>query len=95
MIHVTRSARRARQREPSQKRLIASQLKPRKGKDIKWIFFQYAYHKNPTHMVVECTKVEITDRWELYLGDIIHFDNNHIDNLTCESYNNWYRSLES
>ena len=26
--------RRARQREPSQKRLIASQLKPRKGKDI-------------------------------------------------------------
>jgi len=32
--------RRARQREPSQKRLIASQLKPRKGKDIKWILIE-------------------------------------------------------
>ena len=24
-----------------------------KNKEIKWIFFQYAYHKNPSHMVVE------------------------------------------
>ena len=65
------------------------------GKDIKWIFFQYAYHKNPTHMVVECTKVEITDRWELHLGDIIHFDNRHIEGLVCESYDIWYKSLRS
>ena len=31
------------------------------GKDIKLIFFQYAYHKNPTHMVVECNKVKIKE----------------------------------
>ena len=35
--------RRARQREPSQKRLIATQLKPRKGKDIKWILIENIY----------------------------------------------------
>ena len=28
-------------------------------KDIKYIYFQYAYHKNPTHMVVECTTVKV------------------------------------
>ena len=65
------------------------------GKDIKWIFFQYAYHKNPTHMVVECKKVGITDRWELHLGDIIYFENNHIDGLVCDSYKKWYESLSS
>jgi len=48
------------------------------GKDIHYIFFQYAYHKNPTHMVVQCTKVELTDRWELHLGEIIHLQNNHL-----------------
>jgi len=46
-------------------------------------------------MVVECKKVEITDRWELHLGDIIHFENNHIDGLKCESYDIWYKSLRS
>ena len=65
------------------------------GKDIKWIFFQYAYHKNPTHMLVEVTDVKITDRWELHLGDIIHFDNRHIDGLECDSYKKWYESLSS
>ncbi len=37
----------ARQREPSQKRLIASQLKPRKGKDIKRILIEniQSFHK--------------------------------------------------
>jgi hypothetical protein len=35
--------RRARQREPSQKRLIASQLKPQKVKDIKWILIENIY----------------------------------------------------
>ena len=48
------------------------------GKDIRYIFFQYAYHKNPTHMVVQCTKVELTDRWELHLGQIIYLENNHL-----------------
>tara|TARA_Y100001938_G_scaffold145510_1_gene222306 strand:+ start:3803 stop:4075 length:273 start_codon:yes stop_codon:yes gene_type:complete len=48
------------------------------GKDIKWIYFQYAYHKNPTHMVVEVTDVQITDRWELHLGKIIHLENKHL-----------------
>jgi len=33
----------ARQREQSQKRLIASPLKPRKGKDIKWILIENIY----------------------------------------------------
>ena len=65
------------------------------GKDIKWIFFQYAYHKNPTHMVVECKDVQITDRWCLHLGDIIHFDNRHIEGLECKPYNIWYKSLRS
>ena len=51
-----------------------------KDKDIKWIYFQYAYHKNPTHMVVECTNKVLTDRWELHLGEIIHLHNNHIYN---------------
>ena len=35
--------RRARQREPSQKRLIATQLKPRKDTDIKWILIENIY----------------------------------------------------
>ena len=48
------------------------------GKDIKWINFQYAYHKNPTHMVVEVTDVKITDRWEMHLGKIIHLENKHL-----------------
>ena len=47
-------------------------------KDIKWIYFQYAYHKNPTHMVVEVTDVKITDRWEMHLGKIIHLENKHL-----------------
>ena len=51
------------------------------GKDIRYIFFQYAYHKNPTHMVVECIGVQLKDRWELHLGEIIHFDNRHIEGL--------------
>ena len=51
-----------------------------KDKDIKYIYFQYAYHKNPTHMVVECTNKVLTDRWELHLGEIIHLHNNHIYN---------------
>tara|TARA_B100000029_G_C17595518_1_gene963995 strand:- start:3105 stop:3389 length:285 start_codon:yes stop_codon:yes gene_type:complete len=51
------------------------------GKDIKLIFFQYAYHKNPTHMVVECNEVKIKDRWELHLGNIIHLDNRHINEV--------------
>ena len=51
------------------------------GKDIKLIYFQYAYHKNPTHMVVECTDVQITDRWELHLGKIVHLYNNHLDEI--------------
>ena len=29
--------------------------------------FIFAYHKNPTHMVVEVTDVQIKDRWELHL----------------------------
>ena len=37
------------------------------------------YHKNPTHMVVECTDVQITDRWELHLVKIIHLENKHLD----------------
>jgi len=48
---------------------------------IKLIYFQYAYHKNPTHMVVECTNVQITDRWELHLGKIVHLYNNHLDEI--------------
>ncbi len=52
-----------------------------KDKEINYIFFQYAYHKNPTHMVVEVIKKKLTDRWELHLGKIIHFDNRHIENL--------------
>ena len=48
------------------------------GKEIKYIFFQYAYHKNPTHMVVECTDVQLTDRWELHLGKIIYLYNEHL-----------------
>ena len=48
------------------------------GKDIKYIFFQYAYHKNPTHMVVECIGVQLKDRWELHLGKIIHLENKHL-----------------
>ena len=51
------------------------------GNDIKLIYFQYAYHKNPTHMVVECTNVQITDRWELHLGKIVHLYNNHLDEI--------------
>ena len=51
------------------------------GKEIKLIYFQYAYHKNPTHMVVECTNVQITDRWELHLGKIVHLYNNHLDEI--------------
>jgi len=47
-------------------------------KNIKWIYFQYAYHKNPTHMVVEVTDTKITDRWELHLGKIIHLENKHL-----------------
>ena len=49
-----------------------------KDKDIKWIYSNIFYHKNPTHMVVECTNKILTDRWELHLGDIIHIHNNHI-----------------
>ena len=48
------------------------------GKDIRYIFFQYAYHKDPTHMVVECTDVQLTDRWELHLGKIIYLYNEHL-----------------
>ena len=51
-----------------------------KDNHIKYIYFQYAYHKNPTHMVVECTNKVLTDRWELHLGEIIHLHNNHIYN---------------
>ena len=39
-------------------------------KDIKWIYFQYAYHKNPSYMVVKCLKKERLDRWNLHLGEI-------------------------
>jgi hypothetical protein len=46
--------------------------------EIEPINFQYAYHKNPTHMVVEVTDTKITDRWELYLGKIIHLENKHL-----------------
>ena len=52
-----------------------------KVKEINYIYFQYAYHKNPTHMVVEVIEKKLTDRWELHLGKIIHFDNRHIENL--------------
>jgi len=29
-------------------------------------------------MVVEVTDTKITDRWELYLGKIIHLENKHL-----------------
>ena len=32
-------------------------------------------------MVVECTDVQITDRWELHLGKIVHLHNNHLDEI--------------
>ena len=32
-------------------------------------------------MVVECTNVQITDRWELHLGKIVHLYNNHLDEI--------------
>jgi hypothetical protein len=32
-------------------------------------------------MVVEVIEKKLTDRWELHLGKIIHFDNRHIENL--------------
>jgi len=51
------------------------------NKNHEYILFQYAYNKNPTHMVVEFIKKELNDRWELHLGDIIHIDNRHINEL--------------
>ena len=38
--------------------------------------------------------MNLDEEWEI-LCETYDEDNNHIDNLTCESYNNWYRSLES
>jgi len=66
-----------------------------KDKYIKYIYFQYAYHKEPTHMVVEVKNKKLTDRWELHLGNIIHFENNHIKDLECNNYNIWYKDLMS
>jgi len=66
-----------------------------KDKEINFIYFQYAYHKNPSHMVVKVNKKQLTDRWELHLGDIIHFNNEHIEGLQCKSWEVWYQSLKS
>jgi len=66
-----------------------------KDKKINYIFFQYAYHKNPTHMVVEVTDKKLTDRWELHLGNVIHFDNRHIDGLKCENWEMYYKDFRS
>ena len=53
------------------------------NKDIKWIYFRYAYHKNPSYMVVECIKKERLDRWNLHLGHIyekylFHINKKHL-----------------
>jgi hypothetical protein len=46
-------------------------------------------------MVVKVKNKKLTDRWELHLGDIIHFENKHIEGLECKSYNIWYKDLMS
>ena len=55
------------------------------GKDIEWIYFQYAYFKPSTFMVVECTsKRRRNGRWELGLGKIVELENNHLSGMIDE-----------
>ena len=43
----------------SQKRLIVSKLKPRKGKDIKWIMIEIFWDENTVYVVYDMFSISI------------------------------------